>query len=751
MGQIAGQNWFSTLDLASGYHQLRVAEDSRQYTAFVTPDGHYQYKRIPFGLTNAPAVFQRAINDILGPFRFSFVLVYLDDILIMAKTIKEAFDRLETILRVFAVAGLTLNKNKCSFLQSEVEYLGSIIRNGELRPLPEKVKAVLEFPNLDNVHDIRRFLGLASYFRKYIKDFAIKAKPLTMLTRKNVTWNWGPDQENSFQQLKKELASDPVLALYDPDLETQLHTDASKLGFGGILLQKQKDGNWKPVAYISQQTSECESKYHSFELETMAIVVSVRKLRNLLHGKKFTVVTDCNSLRLSWTKRDLSPRIGRWWLELQEYDFEVLYRPGTQMRHADALSRSPVVNVNLLKESDWVQCVQNEDDYCKSIKEQLKEGTADKFYVMTEEKLCRIVDGTPKIIIPKDVRWRVTRLHHDENGHPGSYRTIEAIKEKYWFTDMRKFVTKYVKRCIPCLCAKKPTGRQRGRLYPIPKVNQPFHTLHLDHLGPFCKSPEGNTFMLVTVDAFTKFTWIEAVPDTSSQYVIKTLKLLMKFFGIPERIITDRGKGFTSKLMTDFCARNNIKHVQNAIACPRANGQVERFNSTILRSMTAVVGENYDAWESKIPEVQCGINGTVNATTGISPAELLYGFRPRLKYDVSVNSQIDRQVNLELSRRNAALNIERKAKNMKQRFDKNRLDPIQYQVGDMVLVERTPMVKGLSSGKLVQKYTGPVQITHVLGNDRYRVQSLSKDRRRFKGVVASDKLKLFKAQKFNYW
>ncbi|KAJ8937263.1 hypothetical protein NQ318_020650 [Aromia moschata] len=353
----------------------------------------------------------------------------------------------------------------------------------------------------------------------------------------------------------------------------------------------------------------------------------------------------------------------------------------------------------------------------REIKQRVKEGNAEKMYLLEDNKLCRLVNGQPKIVIPKDVRWRVTRLQHDENGHPGLYRTLEALKEKYWFTDMRKFVTKYVKRCIPY------------------------------HLGPFCKTPEGNTFMLVTVDAFTKFTWIEAVPDTSSQYITKTLDLLIKIFGVPERIITDRGKGFTSKVMAEFCRNNNIRHIQNAIACPRANGQVERFNSTILRAMTAAVGENYDAWESKIPEVQCGINGTVNSTTGKSPAELLYGFRPRLKYDININTQTDRLGNLDLARQSAAMNIVNKAKLMKKNFDKKRLEPIQYNVGDMVLVERTPMIKGLSSGKLVQKFTGPVQVTHVLGNDRYRVQSLSRDKRRFKGVVASDRLKLFKIQK----
>jgi hypothetical protein len=577
--RLAGHTCFTTLDMASGYHQFRVAEDSKPFIAFVTPDGHYQYKRVPFGLTNAPAVFQRAINEILGPLRFSYALAYLDDILIISKGIDQGLERLEVVLKTFKSAGLTLNKRKCLFLQGEVEYLGSVISEGQVKPSPQKIKAVRNFPTLQNVHDVRKFLGLASYFRKYVKDFARKAKPLTILTKASTPWTWSQTEQGAFDLLKKELGEEPVLALFDPKLETQLHTDASKDGFGAILLQKQLNGAWKPVQYMSQQTSSCESGYHSYELETLAIVVAVRKFRNYLYGRRFTIVTDCNALRLTWTKRDLTPRIGRWWIELQEYDFDVNYRPGTQMKHVDALSRKPPV-ISLIKESDWLQCVQNMDDECGRIKNEIENGLS-KDYRIVEGKICRVVNNENKLLIPKDVRWRIVRQYHDENGHPGFKRTYESISKNYWFAKMKRFVTKYINACIPCLCAKKPTGKRRGYLHPIPKVEQPFHTLHLDHLGPFCRTANDNVYVLVTVDAFTKFTWLEAVKDTSTKPIIQCLKLLMKFYGNPNRIITDRGKGFTSKEMSNFTKSENIKHVLNAIASPRSNGQVERFNSTI--------------------------------------------------------------------------------------------------------------------------------------------------------------------------
>lgn len=201
--------------------------------------------------------------------------------------------------------------------------------------------------------------------------------------------------------------------------------------------------------------------------------------------------------------------------------------------------------------------------------------------------------------------------------------------------------------------------------------------------------------------------------------------------------------------MQSFCKGQNIKHILNTIACPRSNGQVERFNRTILNSMMAAIGDDHTSWESKIIEVQHGINGTIHATTGYAPAELLYGCRPKLKFDISVNNdneQEDRLERLKTIRADASARINKRAVAMKRRYDANRKQAVKYSVGDMVMVQRTPMVKGLASGKLVQRYTGPVKVVQVLPNDRYRIESLSRDRRRMRGVVASDKMKLFKSQ-----
>ncbi|CAG9137643.1 unnamed protein product [Plutella xylostella] len=380
LDQLSGQCLFTTLDLASGYHQIPIAEESKEKTAFVTPDGQYEYNRMPFGLANAPAVFQRAMHKILA--QIKYVIVYMDDILVPASSFDEGLDRLNEVLTSIRKSGFTLKMEKCNFFQENIVFLGFEIDSNGVKPGLQKTQAVANFPTPTNQHDIRRFIGLASYFRRFIKGFAIIARPLTNLLKKDTNWQWTSNEQSAFENLKTCLTERPVLALYDPMAETQLHTDASKIGLAGILLQRNGSDPWRPVSYYSRQTTADEQKLHSFELETLAVVSSLAKFRVYLVGIKFTIVTDCNALRSTFTKRDLVPRISRWWIQFLEYDCEIEYRPGEKMAHVDALSRSPVtepkdhlhtLDVLSVNREDWVVTVQSADAEIKRIKEILED------------------------------------------------------------------------------------------------------------------------------------------------------------------------------------------------------------------------------------------------------------------------------------------------------------------------------------------------------------------------------------------
>lgn len=354
VSKLAGKKYFTSLDMAQSYHQVPIAPNDTHKTAFVTPRGHYEYTRVPFGLANAPSVFMRMINKLVESMEGNRdtkspneILAFLDDLLLPSRDVESGLQLLETVLQKLETENLKLNIDKCSFLQNRVTYLGHEISSEGIQPGQTKLNAVSQFPVPSNVSEIRQFIGLCSYFRKFIFNFARIARPLTDLTKKNATWVWGSEQEESFMQLKTSLCTKPVLALFDPALPTEIHTDACKLGIAGILLQKQSDDTLRPVMYFSRVTSKEESMYHSYELETLAVVESLRRFRIYVVGKHIKVVTDCTAVRATLTKRDIIPRIARWWLSIQDYDMSIEYRPGERMAHVDALSRNPLDTVNI--------------------------------------------------------------------------------------------------------------------------------------------------------------------------------------------------------------------------------------------------------------------------------------------------------------------------------------------------------------------------------------------------------------------
>lgn len=339
--RLNGAHFFSSLDMASGYHQIRVSPESVERTAFVTPDGQYEYLAMPFGLRNAASVYQRCINKALKSLKDTISLAYMDDVLCYSSSVSEGLRRLDTVLRALAEAGFSFNIAKCKIMKTQINYLGYVIRAGEVRPNPSKVRALVEAPFPKTATQVRQFLGLASYFRRFIPNFANLASPLYPLTKLKGPITWTQKHSDSHRKIVAILSSAPVLTIYNPDIPIELHTDASSEGYGAILIQRENNVP-HVVAYFSRRTTEVESRYHSYELETLAVVRAVENLRHYLYGQHFTVYTDCNSLKASKAKTDLSPRVHRWWAYLQAHDFDIVYKEGRNMAHADFLSRNPL-------------------------------------------------------------------------------------------------------------------------------------------------------------------------------------------------------------------------------------------------------------------------------------------------------------------------------------------------------------------------------------------------------------------------
>jgi len=351
LDQLGKSQYFSTLDLAAGYWQIKVDKESREKTAFTTQQGLFEFKVMPFGLTNAPAVFQRLMQKVLsglnpdeGP---DFVEVYIDDVLIFSRTMQDHLNHLRQVLERLRRAGLKLKPSKCHFIRQSVEYLGHVITPQGLKANPKQVSAVRDFPVPQSVTQVRQFLGLTSYYRRFVKQFAKIASPLHSLTRKDVMFDWTEECQIAFESLKEQLAQAPVLAYPDFERPFVLETDASVKGLGAVLSQQHNDHHLHPVAYASRSLSAPEKNYSITELETLAVVWAIQHYHPYLYGHEVTVVTDHSAVKAVLGTPSPSGKHARWWLKVFGSgvgQVHIVYRPGRENTRADALSRNPVSN-----------------------------------------------------------------------------------------------------------------------------------------------------------------------------------------------------------------------------------------------------------------------------------------------------------------------------------------------------------------------------------------------------------------------
>ena len=338
LDQLGQCQYFSTLDLASGFHQIEVDPKDVQKTAFSVENGHYEFLRMPFGLKNSPSTFQRVMDHILVGLQNERCLVYMDDIIIYSATIHEHISRLTGIFTRLRQANLKLQPDKCEFLRKEVVYLGHVITKDGVKPNPAKIECIQKFPQPKNQKEIKSFLGLAGYYRRFISNFAKISKPLTKLLQKDIPFNFDKECENSFNELKKALTTAPILIYPNFNEPFLLTTDASAFAIAGILSQGQI-GKDLPIAYASRTLCPAESRYSVIERELLAILWSVKYFRPYLFGRKFKLITDHRPLTWLFSIKDPGSRLARWRLKLEEYDYEIVYKPGKINKNADALSR----------------------------------------------------------------------------------------------------------------------------------------------------------------------------------------------------------------------------------------------------------------------------------------------------------------------------------------------------------------------------------------------------------------------------
>ncbi|CAK1549738.1 unnamed protein product [Leptosia nina] len=695
LDKLGKAKYFISIDMKNGFYQIPVTEDSIKYTAFSTPDGHYEFLKMPFGICNGPSVFQRAITKAVK--HLNFLLVYIDDILIPFSTIDQGLEYLDKTISALSDSGFKVNLKKCKFFVESIEYLGRQISCEGIRPSETKVTALLNSPKPQTVKQVRQFMGLASYFRKFIPNFSLRTASISKLTKKNQAWEWGQEQNEARKYVLDYLVSKPLLSVFDPSLETELHTDASAIGYGAVLIQK-LNNQTKVVAYYSKKTSTTESKYSSYDLETLAIFNSLKQFRVYLLGIKFKIITDCNSIKSTMNKKDLSPRVARLWTYMQDFDFDIIYKKGTYISHVDFLSRNPVETplagtINLINDGNsWLETAQQLDPITQILIDRVESGELDTNQYLVNNNLLYYkskLNGEPKLYIPKSTRIDILRLFHDENCHVGFDKTFHKIREHFWFPGMAAFIRKYLSHCLICIKRKGHHGPKQGLLHPIEKAAIPFQTIHLDCMGPFTQSNEGYRHILLLVDGFTKFCLLKPLRTLSANELIPIIRDSITMFGSPLQVITDRGTNFSNNQIKNLFEELHIQHHMIATGTPRSNGQAERYVFTVCDMLNTMSNaDELSDWPNVLWKVQQSINTTIQKSTGFSPLRLLIGVEANIPIIQSrLNDVVDNSyqvpINIDSDREMARQRLLQIAEKFKKRFDSTRRNNLTLQIGEL--------------------------------------------------------------------
>ncbi|GBM90048.1 Transposon Ty3-I Gag-Pol polyprotein, partial [Araneus ventricosus] len=629
-----GSQWFTTLDLKSGYWQIEIRPEDREKTAFTTGQGLWQFKVMPFGLCNAPATFERLMETVLRGLSSEACLVYLDDIIIVGRTFEE-----------------------------HLSNLAERVKTG-----PEKIKAVVDWPRPDKIHDLRSFLGLCTYYRRFVRNFSTIARPLHKLTEAKSNFNWTDECEKSFNSLKQALTSSPILTYPRTDKDFILDTDASNEGIGAVL--SQNTGNEERViAYFSKSLGKPERNYCVTRKELLAIVKSIEHFHHYLYGRKFLLRTDHASLRWLLNFKEPEGQIARWIQRLQEYDFEIQHRKGTSHGNADALSRRPC------KES-CKQCTNAEKKFGmeRDISAQLKdpaikpilekklnsvdrpswqeiapESPATKRYWALWDSL-HLKDGVLyrkwesddgnscrwQLILPKNRIPEVLRETHDSasGGHFGVMKTLSKTRERFYWDRLRADVENWCRECHTCGARKGPKTRTKGRLQRY-NVGAPFERMALDILGPFPVTTKVNRYVLVLMDYFTKGPEAIPIPDQEASTVAEELvRSWISCYGVPMILHSAQGTNFNSSLFTKLCELLGILKTRTSALHPESDGMVERFNRTILNHLSLFVSRNQTDWDTHLPLFLLAYRSAEHEVTGLTPAEMLFGRTLRLPCDI---------------------------------------------------------------------------------------------------------------------
>ena len=658
---LAGGKVFSKIDLSNAYLQLELTDKSKELLTIHTHKGLYQYNRLPFGVSTAPAVFQSVMDQVLGGMQSQGVCCYLDDILISSRNEEEHVQTLNEVLKRLGEYGIKAKKEKCSFMVPRVVYLGHEIDGNGVHPTKEKIEGISEAKRPENVDELRTFIGIITYYAKFIPNLASTFAPLYRLLRDDVDWEWTMDCQNAFDMVKQVLSSDAVLAHYNPKKPLVLACDASPYGLGVVLSHIMEDGTERPVAYASRTLTNSEQNYSQVEKESLAIIFGVTKFHKYLYGRKFTLLTDHQALTTIFGSKKGIPslaasRLQRWALILMAHQYDIKYRKSADHANADVLSRFPVKKESKLATELPVNYFTYTNSMPVSAKEISEETRKD---VVLSKVLHYVRNGWPshleddtlkeffsrrnelsvdqdcllwgmRVVIPPKFRDRLLEELHQE--HTGVVRMKGVARSYFWYPKLDADIENLVKCCETCL--RMRNDPPKVPFVPWSNARRPFERVHIDFF-----ELEGKEY-LVLVDTYSKWVNVELMSSTTSAKTIETLRGWFAIFGLPETLVSDNGPQFTSEETEVFLSKNGVKHVLVPPYHPASNGAAERTVQIVKRALQKYFlddkfGRNcHVSIKHRLDNFLFSYRTTPQTVVGVSPYELVYRFAPRTRFSL---------------------------------------------------------------------------------------------------------------------
>ena len=737
---------YTKLDLRGAYNLVRIKVGKEWKTAFRTRYGLFEYMVMPFGLTNAPATFQSMINDVLRPFLDVFVVVYLDDILIFSDSLEEHTKHVSTVLEQLSQHDLFVKAKKCEFHVTSTEFLGYNISPSGISMNENKVKAIKDWPQPKNKHNVQVFMGFCNFYRRFISNFSGIAKPLYLLTGKD-SFQWNESCNAAFDKLKNAFTSAPMLKHYVPNAPTFVETDASNYALGAVLSQKQEDGKVNPIAFFARSLSGAEQNYEIYDKEMLGIVKALKHWRTYLKNMSEPTIiqTDHKNLEYFTTTKVLNQRQACWSKLLARYNFVIKDKQGHKNK-AGGLSRRPDLKPEggiealppLLRPHQFI-CATTSTLSGSLVEKisQLSTGNWALIQTMNSRGIPLVernglwFRGSQVCVPPDDtVRQEILRNKHNMPlaGHSGVAKTYDLISRNYYWPKMRQDTLSYVRSCDICQRTKGPQHLPHGYLQPLPIPETPWTSISMDFVVKLPQSTVGEQHfdsILVVVDRLTKMShFIPCREASNGRALADTLfSQVFKLHGLPQSVVTDWGSTFRSQFTQQVLNLLKIKLKLSTAFHPQTDGQTERVNQCLEQYLRCFVSFQQDDWAEWLPMAEFQYNNSRSATTGMSPFYANYGFHSCMDFEPASELPAHNPAGASLVEQIRKVQEDLQAK-LKyavacytEAADKHRLLAPDYKVGQKVFLSRKNLTTDRHCDKLDHRYLGPFKIKRIIRNN----------------------------------